>query len=287
MLRKSIIISSNLEELLRDYGQDSSCSLIIYCLQGRLQIEANNNQYVVSEHDLLLCEPEAIIGKYLYSPDLKCHYIAIKRHALDDIIYLCMRDDDKWWEKSQYLQQHPVLHLNERQQELASLFERIFALYTDEEQPDLHDKIRRIFAQAAVYELLSWIEKTMDTDTGTEEPRRMGRQDVQFRRFAHLLNETRGRQREVQWFANEMAITPKYLTSICHTVCGRSALSLINDTTVREMKRLLTQTDMSTKEICVEMNFSSLSFFCKFAKQHLGMPANDYRTAYAQGKIKK
>ena len=57
------------------------------------------------------------------------------------------------------------------------------------------------------------------------------------------------RQREVRWYADRLAVTPKYLSVVCNTVTGKSAQVVINDLTVQEIKRLLLQTDMSAQHI--------------------------------------
>ncbi len=277
MLSTDITFSDNLEELLERFSNENDCSLIIYCTAGKLQIEIDGQQRLIVPNDMVLCTPELIVGNYLHSPDMKCKVIAIRKHALDDILYVCMREDNNWWEKSKYLVHHPVIHLNERQQELGQLFNRLFQLYREDNRSELSENIRRIFAQAAIYELLNWLEESIVQTPETEY--KQGRQAVLFRNFVRLLQETKGRQREVRWFANRLAVTPKYLSVACHAHSGKTAQVLINDVAVQEIKRLLRQTDKSVKEICVQMNFPSLSFFCKYTKQHLGMTANEYRLA--------
>ncbi len=275
MLNQDITFSENLDELLARFSSENDCSLIIYCIAGKLQIEIDGQQRLIVPHDMLLCTPELIVGNYLRSPDLKCKAIAIRKHALDDVLYVCMREDNNWWEKSKYLVHNPIIHLNERQQELGQLFNRLFQLYMEDNRSELSENIRRIFAQAAIYELLNWLEGSVVQTQDTE--RKQGRQEVLFRDFALLLQETKGRQREVRWFANQLAVTPKYLSVVCRAHSGNTALVLINEVTTQEIKRLLRQTDMSSKEICGKMDFPSLSFFCKYVKQHLGMTANEYR----------
>ena len=83
----------------------------------------------------------------------------------------------------------------------------------------------------------------------------------------------------VRWYGDRLAVTPKYLSVVCNTVTGKSAQVVINDLTVQEIKRLLLQTDMSVKEICVQLDFVSLSFFYKYVKKHLGMTAHQYRSS--------
>ena len=262
---------------MQRFSNENDCSLIIYCTEGKLQIEINEQQYLLRPHDLLLCRSDLIIGNYMHSPDMKCGAVAVHKHALDDIFYLCVREDTKWWEKSKYILQHPVIHMDERQQELILLFNRLFQLYREDTRSGLSENIRRIFAQAAIYELLCWLEESIEQTPETEH--KQGRQEILFRDFARLLQENKGRQREARWYADRLAVTPKYLSVVCNTVTGKSAQGVINDLTVQEIKRLLLRTDMSVKEICVELDFVSLSFFCKYVKRHLGMTAHQYRSS--------
>ncbi len=276
MLSTDITFSDNLEELLERFSNENDCSLIIYCTAGKLQIEIDGQQRLIVPNDMVLCTPELIVGNYLRSPDMKCKTIAIRKHALDDIFYLCMREDIKWWEKSKYLIHNPIIHLNERQQELWQLFNRLFQLYREDSRSELSENIRHIFAQAAVYELLNWLEVNMENQP---KEHKQSRQEILFRNFVKLLQETKGCQREVRWYATQLAVSPKYLSVACNAVAGKPAQMLINEVTVQEIKRQLRLTDRDVKEICVQLNFPSLSFFCKYTKQHLGMTAHQYRSS--------
>jgi len=40
---------------------------------------------------------------------------------------------------------------------------------------------------------------------------------------------------------------------------------------------------MSVKEISVQLNFPSLSFFCKYIKKYLGKTARQYRLSISRG----
>ena len=97
----------------------------------------------------------------------------------------------------------------------------------------------------------------------SETEHKQGRQEILFRDFARLLQENKGHQREVRWYADRLAVTPKYLSVVCDTVTVKSAQVVINDLTVQEIKRLLLQTDMSGK----------------YVKKHLGMTAHQYRSS--------
>ena len=94
--------------------------------------------------------------------------------------------------------QHPIVHLDERQQEIGRLFNRLFQLYSEDNRSRLTENIRRVFVQAAVFELLNWLENSIEEPE--EEPKK-GRLEILFRDFVKLLRDTKGRQREVRWFA--------------------------------------------------------------------------------------
>ena len=277
MLNEDISISENLDEMLARFSQHNECSLLILCKNGRMQIEINGQPHLIETNDLLLCRQNLIIGNYMQSPDMQCHVIAIREHALDDILYMCVREDNKWWEKSQYILQHPIVHLDEWRQEIGLHIYRLFQLYEEDTRSGLSENIRRIFLQAAIYELLCWLEENIVQTPEAEH--KQGRQEILFRDFIKLLQSTKGRQREVRWFAAQLAVSPKYLSVACNTVAGKPAQAVINELCVQEIKRLLRQTDRSVKEICVQMNFPSLSFFCKYTRQHLGMTAHQYRSS--------
>ena len=277
MLNTDITFSENLDEMLTRFSRINDCSLLILCKNGKMQIEINEQPYLIETNDLLLCRPDLIIGKYMQSPDMQCHVIAIRKHALDDILYVCMREDNKWWEKSQYILQHPIVHLDERQQEIGQLFSRLFQLYSEDTSSRLSEKVSRIFVQAAVFELLNWLENSIEAP---EDEQKKGRTEILFRDFVKLLQDTKGSQREVRWYAAQLAVSPKYLSVACNTIAGKPAQTVINEVCLQEIKRMLRQTDRSVKEICVQMRFPSLSFFCKYTKQNLGMTARQYRYSF-------
>ena len=282
MLSHEIVLSSSIEDALQPLNKSEEYSLLLHCLSGKLRVESEEKQYTLTTNDLLLCRPELIRDHYMQSPDFTCRAITVRRHALDDLVYGCLREDDSWWEKSKYLIQHPVIHLSDRQLELMSLFDRLFRLYDDDENQELSEKIRKIFVEAAILELLRWLENKVPS---SDPMPKQGRQEVLFREFVKLLQQEKGLRREVQWYAGRLNVTPKYLSFVCRKFSGKPALALVNEMAVQEIKRMLHKTDMSTKEICNRMNFASLTFFCKYVKQHLGMAANEYRQQARKGNV--
>lgn len=86
-----------------------------------------------------------------------------------------------------------------------------------------------------------------------------------------LLLETRYKEsRDVAFYAASLNITPKYLNSITQRITGHNVKTIIDHFVVLQIKLALSTTQKSTKELAWEYNFSDLSFFCKYFKQHTG-----------------
>ena len=76
-----------------------------------------------------------------------------------------------------------------------------------------------------------------------------------------LLKDTKGKERNVGWYAEQMCITTKYLQSICRITVQATPTEIIDKVAVAEIKAMLSNTNKSVKEIAAEMHFSSASSF--------------------------
>lgn len=85
------------------------------------------------------------------------------------------------------------------------------------------------------------------------------------------------RERSVEWYSNEMCLTPKHLSEVVKTVSGKTAGQWITLFVMIETKMLLHDSSLSIKEISLEMNFPNQSFLGKYFKNIAGMSPSDYR----------
>ena len=103
------------------------------------------------------------------------------------------------------------------------------------------------------------------------------RPDELFNRFLDLLREHCSTERSVEFYAQKMGITPKYLSLILKKKSGRNASKLIDEAVVYEAKRLLKYSGLSINEIATKLNFASQSFFGKYFKQRVGVSPSRYK----------
>mgnify|MGYP003252097294 CR=1 FL=1 len=84
-------------------------------------------------------------------------------------------------------------------------------------------------------------------------------------------------ERSVGFYAGQLNLTPKYLTTLIRKTSGRTAVEWIDDYVVLEAKNLLKYSTMSIQEISYYLNFPNQSFFGKYFKNHTGMTPTAYR----------
>lgn len=101
--------------------------------------------------------------------------------------------------------------------------------------------------------------------------------DVLYERFMDLLFLRHGKKWSVTFYASELCVTPKYLSSIVKKVSGKTPTEWINENTVHEIEYRLCHTQASIKEIAYELDFPNVSFFGKFFKSHKGISPKRYR----------
>lgn len=101
-------------------------------------------------------------------------------------------------------------------------------------------------------------------------------------RFKKLLNEHYKQQRTVQYYAEELAITPKKLNSITKKHCGETAIQAIHNRILIEIKRQLLFSDLSHKEIAFDLGFNSPSALNKFVKAKLKETPTELQHELAQ-----
>ena len=110
--------------------------------------------------------------------------------------------------------------------------------------------------------------------------RSISRGEELMRQFMQLLDEMCCEQRSVEYYASRMGITSKYLSLICKTQTGQSALKVIDEVVIRKAKELLGQSGVSVQQVAEQLNFVSQSFFGKYFKQRVGMSPSRYKAQH-------
>ena len=91
-----------------------------------------------------------------------------------------------------------------------------------------------------------------------------------FNRFMMLMERDYKLSRDVNYYADLMHITSKYLTNIVRQVAGHTPKTIIDQYVILQLKMQLQRSSQSIKEIAWEYHFTDVSFFCRYFKKHTG-----------------
>ena len=273
-LFQHITTSNDIRQLGDKQGMPVAANYTLLAVKGWADIEFNHVHYHLTSQMVLFGSFAAELVILALSPDWQCNIIINPTSQMDETIYSCLQIEKEWHKKIQFLHAHPVLTISSSVREHMQQYYNILLSNTD---PDniYHQRIQYLLCQSAVFELLSWIDEQMrcaPADTATSD-----RKQQLMLEFMRLLKDTKGKERNVGWYAEQMCITTKYLQSICRTTVQATPTEIIDKVAVAEIKAMLSNTNMSVKEIASDMCFSSASSFCKYFHRLTGMSALSFR----------
>ena len=98
-----------------------------------------------------------------------------------------------------------------------------------------------------------------------------------FNRFMMLLEKDYKISRDVNYYAEKMNISSKYLTNIVNQVTGHTPKTIIDQYVILQLKMHLKRTTQSIKEMAWEFHFADVSFFCRYFKKHTGLTPQQIR----------
>ena len=251
--------------------------MMAFCVKGRMQCDMNGTTYTAAAGDVMIGLPGCVFSNYMMSPDFETKIIGLSYASVERNMQITRDVLDLMG----YVATNPVIHLDQERQALISKYYSIIVHKIRNPHGYFHKEIMHSIFTCAMYELFAIIAPHVEySDDGGS----MKQANLLFKKFAEMLAKNDGRMRSVKFYAEQLCITPKYLSYVSKNVTGKTALEWIHQTTVKSIVRYLRHSNLSIKEIADILEFPNLSFFGKFTKNHLGMSPTEYRKCQSMKK---
>ena len=101
-------------------------------------------------------------------------------------------------------------------------------------------------------------------------------------RFLKLVQMHCRKERQLDFYAQELCISSKYLAATVKTVTGKTAGDWIEDYVMLEAKAMLTNTDMTISQISDHLHFPDTSTFGKYFRRHTGLSPKEFKKQSGQ-----
>ena len=241
--------------------------LIGLCTRGRLRYRIDSKEQIINAGDILIVSEHQVIDGYKPSPTMEGLCIMMSVNFFHEIIK-SVHDVSSLFV---FARTQPVMKLEQRECEA---FKEYFAV--------IKQKISDTCNHFRKY-LIRTLLLAMFYDVGNIIYRARNYGEVQipsekvFTRFLRLVQDNCKRERRVSWYAQQLCITPKYLSLVVKRISGRTAVEWIESYVTLELRVMLKNSTKSIKEIAEDMNFPNQSFLGKYFREHVGMTPSKYR----------
>ena len=248
---------------------------LIFCVDGTLSLNVNTNQYQLKANDGLLVDMQSVISDIKHDDNMSCKVICL---SIESGLTFLNRDVIEAFLR---IRENPVVHFNQHEMELMSKYYELVLFKMEHPEVGFNNKeSMRTILRAYVIDMITSI---VNHDNNINDSI-LRQSDKIFHKFLMLLWQSNGAQRSVKDYADELCVSPKYLTSICRKQDGKTASELITINTTTHIKQMLLYSTLSIKEIAMALNFENLSFFGKYVKKHLGSSPSNYRKQHLHEK---
>ncbi len=241
-----------------NYRLDSMCICIVE--SGTHSSTLNSKDYVVRKGEVLVCHPNDFYTNINFSEDFYATFI----YANIDLIspYISSIEIREILMK---LNSNPVLRLRSEDESLIWSYLKI--LRSKKSLKSRRDTTMVILtATALLIEIFSLIENV----PLSAKPESTSQPALLYEKFLNLLISLSIKPHSMSYYANELAVTAKYLSFVCKSQSGKTANEWIREYIMNDAYRYLTSTDFSIKEIASRLGFSNFSFFCQSVKKFWG-----------------
>lgn len=235
--------------------------MIVVCTKGKLSVEINASPYTVEQNTLIISHPNIVIDNCMLSPNFKGSILCLS----DKIISECISDSDLW-ERAFHFMDNPIIRIDEEYLNKLRLYKEMLQAQIQTKQHLFSKEIIKTIIRAIIYEILANAGE-YSSSSGTILVKQ---RDVLFKRFIQLLSGCKVKPRSITWYANQLCITSKHLSTVCKQVSGRSAFDWINEYVQTDIRHMLKNSHKSIKEVADSLQFPNISFFGKYCRAHFG-----------------
>ena len=249
-----------------DYPFKLDISVVIICVKGIMEGSINLKRYSVKAPGLFVVLADQILQYENLSEDFTGHFIIMSNKFSNNLLI----DINDRFPLTNSILDNPWIPLDD--EELKSMVEFYTVLKKAvrlKKNPHRIDVIKHL-TQAFFLSSSYLFNKNIDTSKKTK-------QKVLAEDFLNLVKANYKKHRGLDFYAQKLFLTPKYLSSTLKRSSGKSANEWINDFVILEAKALLSSTNLTIQQVSDELNFPSQSFFGKYFKRNVQISPKEYR----------
>ncbi|MBD5295666.1 MAG: helix-turn-helix transcriptional regulator [Bacteroides sp.] len=240
----------------------------VFLTRGNATIDMNLIRHEVSAPAIINISSDRIVMPINVTDDFEASFMVFSKHMIDSVS-TTIKDLSIF----SLTGTHPVIRINPSD---LPAFQRYYSdmkrIYQDSTN---HYKYQTfLFTTVAFFysSIVKYYERLSITRCETTQNRIADR-------FIRLVQQHYRRERFLDFYADELEITPKHLSRTIKAQTGMSAVEWINRHVILEAKVMLRSSNLNIQQISDELHFPSQSFFGKYFKKATGLSPKEYRAS--------
>lgn len=243
---------------------------VLLVLEGSIDLSIDYVLFQASTNTVVTIMPTHITKVMKYSPNFKGRLMAVSRAFLEQSM---MPNHSSSMIQYMKIRKNPTILLQES--EIKTLDESMLRLRQTILQTSHH--LLRLLIQNTLMGFFIEMGNIFSERKEYNTPPSLTRKEELFESFLRILYMYCKEQHVVSFYAEQLYITPQYLSLILKELTGRSANKWIDEALMQEAKILLKAPQATVQQVADALHFSDQSTFGKFFKKHAGMSPMEYR----------
>lgn len=239
-------------------------------VKGTLKLILNLEEITVRPNSLVFIPQEMVFKPMGWEgEEMEAYLLFLSNRFIHDI-----NIDLNAINTSLFASNNLVLGLTDEQVDLMLKYFNLFQLNTRQES-HYNRYIARALASACGYQIMAFAEDAAQRKI-EEQPR--SRKITYVQKFLRLVRDYHRRERSITFYAQQMFISPKYLSLIIKEATGKSAGEWIDSYVIQEAKNQLRYSGKNVQQIAYDLNFSNQSTFGKYFKNLTGLSPTAFQS---------
>lgn len=270
----AIVCFSADHEKLRTFKNPASLSSfysITLMVDGWQEYKVNSHLIKLEMHDLFISLPYT---NYVFngcSDEESSLHLLVEKNYFEDLISQNEQLAD--YSPMEIFSTFPVLHLGETK--TADFYDLFLNIQRTIKNPHLYKN--ELLKYQLSFCLLMMVELTSGLEVNTHD---LKHKDNILKIFIHLASRHFRRERQLQFYAERMNISPTYLSRTIKELTGNTVMGYLSNFLFNEICIQLKTTEKTINDIAFDLNFSDQSALTNFFRTKSGISPLAYRKGY-------
>ncbi len=267
-----IVIVDSIQRFTEVREAHVAMNAVVICTCGKVQAKMNGSAMELMKNQVAIIPENITVTDVMVTPDFDLKAMFLTNRILQSFL----REKMNIWNDMMYVHRLHILEMEDDDLLFYTHFYDMLSLSIErgKDNPFRTEVIQALLRSAilglcgGMMHKLSGMSQTVSVSHASNN---------YFQQFLDLLHSGELKRRTVEDYANQLCITPKYLTVICKKHSGKTANEWIRQQVLENVRYYLKQTDLPIKQIADKLGFPNASFFGKYVKEHFGMTPLQFR----------